>query len=439
MTPEEVVQQIKQSGAFDQLREQLLTNFKETSAHTDLCDQIATIVNDLADNPQLPHWRNRQFVLNKVQKQLEASPVFAALRQVINNQLIPDTTYQAALHRSVDQAIDQLANHASPPPPLSPSVASASPTAAAQPLSSKPPSQDASALIRSLLGPSTYSGSKRPGSTRPTQHTKLSSLPKPPLAVGQLVAAFIPLDSESTTAPDPKSDRCLLVSIADITHTEPRYTIRDISVDPHDAQEEWRVSSSRIIALTTAEHFAVRDMVFAVFRDDGDDDFTTELYRGKVAKVGQHELRVKFFGGDSCNVPLGKAFKLSRIVRPKPTMVADTALPIPSTSHADIPAKLPAHGQTAVPSETPRPKDAIKDPLITTTTSPTLPPLASKPSSPMPSNTSNLTLDAKVKDALDVSQTLGHELGDDALDHDEVSSLSSLASDMFESMDIEDP
>ncbi|KAJ1967609.1 hypothetical protein H4R35_006661, partial [Dimargaris xerosporica] len=317
MTPEEIVQQIKQSGAFDQLREQLLASFKASPAHTDLYDQISTIVNDLADNPQFPHWRNRQFVLNKVQKQLEISPVMKTLRQAVNDQIVPDTAFQTALRQSVDQAIEQLVSSTPPPPSITPSVVPASSTAAAQSSLSKPSPQDASALIRSLLNPSITSVAKRLGSTQSIHHKKPSSLPKQPLAVGQLVAAFIPLDSESTAAPDPKSDRCLLVSIADIAHTEPRYTIRDISADPHDAQEEWRVSSSRIVALTSTEHFAVRDMVFAVFRDDGDNDFTTELYRGKVAKVGQHELRVKFFGGDSCNVPLGKVFKLSRIVRPK--------------------------------------------------------------------------------------------------------------------------
>ncbi|KAJ1961984.1 hypothetical protein H4R35_007396, partial [Dimargaris xerosporica] len=127
-----------------------------------------------------------------------------------------------------------------------------------------------------------------------------------------------------------------------------------------------------------------------------------------------------------------------------PSVMTDSTLPTSSTPHAKALSKSPTPHQTDVPPEPLLPKDAIDEPLITTTASPTLQQQPSKSSSPVPNAIPSLETDTKVNEDLDVFEIPSHALGnivqdDDDDDDDDVSSLSSLASDMFESMDIEDP
>ncbi|KAJ1927573.1 hypothetical protein IWQ60_002792 [Tieghemiomyces parasiticus] len=150
--------------------------------------------------------------------------------------------------------------------------------------------------------------------------------------VGHTVAVFLPptnLTDPSTGAiavtghPDPRNDRCLLMTVAALQKDEPRFTVRRIG----GPGQTWDVVSTRVVPLNAREAFAVRDTVFSVARDSDDsDDFSTDLQRGRVARVFPRFARVKFPGGKLCNVPVGRLFKETRVQRPKTQPPTETPM-----------------------------------------------------------------------------------------------------------------
>ncbi|KAJ1990803.1 hypothetical protein H4R33_001582 [Dimargaris cristalligena] len=318
MTPEEIVQRLKQSGAFDELRERLLAEFLNDELCQEYKQEIASTMKDLAGQCSQHQLKNKQYFPSRIRERLASQKTTQRIINEVSDNILNSQAYQDTLNTHIERSIEYLNTHKDEPDPKAnpPSALSTPNEMAPTPESArlnKSELRDPSQILQSLL-----------------QVTPLErSDQTPPIRVGQVVAAFIP-PTLSTTAspPDLKTDCCLLVIVIAQEEEEPRFRVRNLEApmpegddvatnfspgERLNARETWRIHSQRAVGLTIREPFAVRDIVFSVQRVPGETKFTSELFRAKVAKVSNKFVRVKFLGGDLCTVPVGRLFKISRL------------------------------------------------------------------------------------------------------------------------------
>ncbi|KAJ1966152.1 hypothetical protein IWQ62_002495 [Dispira parvispora] len=331
---EAIVRRIKQCGAFDSLRERLLQLFKESTAGSQFQQDIEHAVDDIigSQSTTFPYTQHR--VLNKVRERLFHDVAKTHLEGLVRTRLLSSPAYQQTLEAEVGRSFDYLeAQSTSPAEPDLNSISTNNlQTVNREQLSTsstkekmdrtQPKTMNPDELIRSLLS-----------SAKANPRSSSSSVLGGNLSgrLGTAVAVFLSPRDSQTTYPDLRHDRCFLTTITNVHKEEPRFTVKSPPSRylPHSTETQprhWHVHSKRVVTLTTRETFAVGNVVYSLRPKDAQPDhFTTTFHRAKVVEVEDKHVKVMFSSERSCIVPFGKLFKMTRVAHLKPRLHSNTS------------------------------------------------------------------------------------------------------------------
>ncbi|KAI9599034.1 hypothetical protein BDF19DRAFT_410419 [Syncephalis fuscata] len=111
ITPDDLVQQVKQQGAFDRMRKRLLTEFQEHEHGKRLLEQVDRVARDLAEHS--PHvLRSRAYFHRAVLDQLERKHLYDDLKRVARQTFLDKEAYQIEMRTEIKTSLATLRRQA---------------------------------------------------------------------------------------------------------------------------------------------------------------------------------------------------------------------------------------------------------------------------------------------------------------------------------------
>ncbi|KAJ2343072.1 hypothetical protein IWW50_006178, partial [Coemansia erecta] len=281
LTAEQVLAQLKQTGTYDSMRQELLSEFT-TSAQGQAFDKtVRTLLQRLSEDADTSRAGDkRAYFERRLVEQLKHNGRMDRMeRDARNHWLSPER--HPKLSDTIARAVSQLRDARAPAKSTS-SVA----TRALEVDPPRLPSNGARSVRRS------HNYYRR----------------------GDSVAAFVP--TESVLCRTETGYICLTLDIEACDSVRNMYTVRDANAGV-GGQRVWAVYWDQILAIKRPYEQVYRrgDQVYALFRDDyGDTSVSTEFYPARVDEVGRTSLCVRFDAGSAvAHVYYDEVFAAGRV------------------------------------------------------------------------------------------------------------------------------
>ncbi|KAJ1992050.1 hypothetical protein GGI25_004361 [Coemansia spiralis] len=282
LSPEQVLAEIKQNGAYDKMRQEILKTFSESKRGKEFESQINSLLESFTKDSEQTRGRDEEEHLERrVLGYLERKGRLQRIEKDARNywllmekrEMVENTIKQAIESAYMSESSDRHQHSAK----------------ITRPLEVDPP----------RIPPSHGTGA----STRTHNFYRR----------GDAVAAFL-----ATGDPfcDAQQYICLSVEVISCDAEKSMYTVRDPDSNG-TRQNNWVVYWDQIIALKRPYEQKYRDgdQVYALYRDDLGTDaaVSTEFFPGRVEHVGQMSLAIRFDTGELTHVYYDEVFAAGRV------------------------------------------------------------------------------------------------------------------------------